>query len=486
MPFLYAVAMAGLLVYGLNLLWLVLVQVRNDRPPPVPAPRPDAWWPAVTVQIPLYNEALVAERVIDACAALDYPRRRLEVQVLDDSIDETTAIVAARVEYWKARGLNIVHVRRGYREGYKAGALQHGLQLAQGDLLAVFDADFVPPPDFLRRLVPYFDDPRVGLVQARWEHLNGDDNLLTRLQALGLDVHFAVEQQGRHRTGCFMSFNGTAGLWRRACIEDAGGWQADTLAEDLDLSYRAQLRGWAFRYAGEVAVPAELPVGLAALRAQQFRWTKGAAETARKLLVPLWRSGRSLRVKLAGTLHLTACLVFPCALLVTLLYAPLLLAEHLGRGPGPAYWACTTLGLFSVVGFGLARVFAQRALYPDWGRRLVLLPVFVAGMMGMAPANTWAVWQALRGRRTAFERTPKFSRGAEGGLQAWWKHRYAAARLPGVAWAEALLFAYLLAGLGVVLVCRVWGAVPFQGLLVLGSGMVCAANLGAGRKGRRK
>lgn len=482
MAFLYALAMAVLLVYGLNLLWLVFVHARHDRlrPGPVPDPRtaplPQAHGPVVTVQLPLYNEVFVAERLVDACAALDYPRSRLEIQVLDDSTDETTALVARRVAYWQARGLDILHLHRSARDGYKAGALQNGLRLARGTLIAIFDADFVPEPDFLRRMVPHFDDPRVGMVQARWGHLNAADSLLTQLQAVGLDAHFAIEQQVRSRAGCFMNFNGTAGLWRRTCIEEAGGWHSDTLAEDLDLSYRAQLLGWTFRYVPDVEVPAELPAEIGALRTQQFRWTKGAAETARKLLGRLWRSGQPRRVKLEGTLHLTAHAVFPFILLAALLHAPLLWQEHHGRGPGGLFFGLMGLGLFGFAGFCLAQLFAQRELYPDWPRRLLLLPAFMAGTMGLSVNNTRAVWQALYGRRTAFQRTPKYDRrpATRSGMHP---HRYAAVRRPSIVWIEAALFVYCLAGLAAILAIGAWAAVPFQALFAAGFGFVTLASV---------
>ena len=476
---LYAVGMAVLLVYGLNLLVLALAHAWNDRLRPGAPPEPDvqpgtAAEPDVTVQLPLYNEAYVAERLIDACARLDWPRRRLEIQVLDDSTDETTALVAARVRYWQQRGLDIVHVHRKGRAGYKAGALANGLRLARGDLIALFDADFVPPPDFLRQALPLFDEPDVGMVQGRWGHFNQDDALLTRVQAFGLDTHFAIEQAVRERLGCFINFNGTAGVWRRACIEEAGGWQSDTLTEDLDLSYRAQLRGWAFRYAGDLEVPAELPVGIGAFRAQQFRWTKGAAETALKMLRRLWTSAQPPRVKWEGTLHLTAHVVYPFVLLVALLHAPLVWMEHLGRGPGRVYFAAMGLGLVGFAGFFLAQLFAQRRLYPRWGRRLALFPLFMAGSMGLALSNAVALGEALVGKRSAFVRTPKLNRGA--GAGAWWRGRYAETRLPPVAWAEALLALYSLGGLALVVASGAWAAVPFQALFVLAFGLVTAWN----------
>ena len=485
---LYAIAMAVLLAYGLNLLWMALVYARQDRlrtgpvPDPDETPTPDASWPAVTVQLPLYNEAAVVEQLIDACARIDYPRRLLEIQVLDDSTDETTALAARRVRHWQARGLDISHLHRIDREGYKAGALAHGLRLARGELIAIFDADFLPQPDFLRRLVPAFDGPHVGMVQARWGHLNPDDSLLTRIQAYGLDAHFAVEQYVRHQAGCFINFNGTAGIWRRACIDEAGGWHADTLAEDLDLSYRAQLRGWKLRFLNDVEVPAELPANLNALRSQQFRWTKGAAETARKLLGMLWRSRQPRRVKLEGTLHLTAHLVFPFLALAAALHAPLLLLEAAGHGPGQIYFAVMGLGLVGFVGFFLAQLFAQRALYPDWGRRLLFFPLFMAGSMGMALNNTRAVWQAVRGRRSAFVRTPKFSAAAKNGR---WQRRYADTRIPPVMWFEAALAVYCGAGLVAVAWQGAWAAVPFQAFFTLAFALVTVYNVRQFRQARQ-
>ncbi len=479
---LYALAMVVLLTYGLNLLWMAVVYARQDRllegpvPDPDAVPTPDSTWPMVTVQLPLYNEAHVVERLVDACAALRYPRRLLEIQVLDDSTDETGMLVSQRVHHWKRRGLDIVHIHRTNREGYKAGALQNGLRIARGELIAIFDADFIPTPDFLLRLTPHFDTPEVGMVQARWAHLNAQGSLLTKMQAYGLDAHFAVEQYVRNQAGCFMNFNGTAGIWRRACIDDAGGWEGDTLAEDLDLSYRAQLKGWQFRFVNEVEVPAELPVDMNALRAQQFRWTKGAAETARKVMASLWRSRQPLRVKAEGTLHLTAHLAFPFIILAAVMHAPLLVLKNVGRGPGEVYFAILGFGLLGFIGFFLAQLFAQRALYPDWGRRIWFFPLFMAGSMGMAVNNTRAIWQALRGKRTAFVRTPKYS---EAGTRrsAWWTSHYADTRIPGVVWVEGVLTLYCLAGLVAVIVYGEWAAVPFQAFFTFGFGLVTLANI---------
>lgn len=475
---LYAASMVVLLIYGGNLLWLGLAFARRDALRPGPVPDPEALppapaeWPRVTVQLPIFNEAFVVERLIDACARLDYPADRLEIQVLDDSTDETVALAEQRVAYWQRRGCNILHIHRHDRTGYKAGALANGLRLAQGDLVAIFDADFIPPSDFLRRTIPAFDADDIGLVQARWGHLNADHSLLTQMQAFGLDTHFAIEQRVRHLTGCYMSFNGTAGVWRRACIDAGGGWQHDTLTEDLDLSYRAQLRGWRFRYLHDVEVPAELPADMNAFRTQQFRWTKGAVQTARKLLPRLWQADAPRRVQLEGTLHLTAHAIFPVLLLVAALHAPLLGLKALGDGPGELYFALLGFGLLGFVGFFLTQLFAQRDLYPDWGRRLVLFPVFMAGSMGLAASNTRALWQALRGHRSAFVRTPKYAHDGGDAPRSWWTSRYAELRIPGIVWVEALLTLYSLAGLALTIYLGEWAAVPFQLLFALGFGLV--------------
>jgi len=481
-PALYALAIVFLTAYGGNLLWLALYHASDERtedgqpvPDPTAVPTPDEDWPVVTVQLPLYNEATVARRLIDACVDLNYPPEKLEIQLLDDSTDETTERVARRVEYWKERGVDIKHVQRDNRTGYKAGALANGLQRARGDLMAVFDADFVPNPNFLLRVVPqFFESDELGMVQARWGHLNQDDSLLTETQAFGLDAHFAIEQRVRDRAGCFMNFNGTAGVWRRTCIEDAGGWHHDTLTEDLDLSYRAQLRGWDFRYLPLAEVPAELPPDMNALRSQQFRWAKGGIETALKLLGPLWRADESLRTKVEGTFHLTAHFAFPFILLAALTHAPLLLMKGLGYGPGELYFAIVGIGLFGFIGFFLAQLFAQRELYPDWLARLRLFPVFMAGTMGLSLSNANACWQALRGTDTAFLRTPKY--GDDRGT-GWWRSQYAISEVPTVVWGELLLAVYCTAGLGVVIGLGEWAAVPFQALFAAGFVLVSAASL---------
>ncbi|HEU5311535.1 MAG TPA: glycosyltransferase, partial [Candidatus Eisenbacteria bacterium] len=322
----HLVIWAVLAVYGLHRLHLILLYRRSPEPPPLP-PDPGTW-PVVTVQLPVYNERYVVARLLEAAAALDYPRDRLEIQLLDDSTDETAAIAARSIDELQSRGIDAVHLRRSAREGYKAGALQHGLERAKGSLFAVFDADFVPPPGFLRGTVPYFADPTVGVVQARWRHLNQDHSILSRVQAISLDGHFLIEHAARRNGGRYFNFNGTAGVLRRSCVEDAGGWQADTLTEDLDLSYRAQLRGWRFVFASQVGCPAELPVEMNAFKAQQHRWVRGSIQVARKLLPRVWRSRAPLAVKLEATFHLTSNVPYVLLLLLSVLVYPVVLARY--------------------------------------------------------------------------------------------------------------------------------------------------------------
>lgn len=363
--------------------------------------------PFVTVQLPIYNERHVVERLIEAALALDYPRDRLEVQILDDSTDVTTEIVERVVATHAGRELR--HLRRGDRVGYKAGALAHGLGTARGEIVAILDADFVPEPDFLRRVVPFFaSEPDLAFVQGRWGHLNRTESLLTRAQAIGVDGHFGVEQAVRSRGGLFLNFNGTCGVWRRAAIDDAGGWSAATLTEDLDLSYRALLRGWRARFLPDVAVAGELPGTLAALRQQQFRWAKGSIQTARRLLGAVWRSERTLSTKLAATLHLTHYAVHPLMLATALLSLPFAFAAPQVLGPELG----VALAALTLVGTGAPNslyVYAERTLYPgSWLGRVAALPALVLLGIGLALGNTRAVLEALLVSEPGeFVRTPK-------------------------------------------------------------------------------
>jgi cellulose synthase/poly-beta-1,6-N-acetylglucosamine synthase-like glycosyltransferase len=368
-----------------------------------------AEWPRVTVQLPLFNERRVVERLIEAVAALDYPGDRLEIQVLDDSTDETLDWARAAAARHAARGIDIRVIHRDRRTGFKAGALAAGLRSARGELVAVFDADFVPPPEFLRRLVPHFSDPDVGMVQARWGHLNRDGSMLTAAQAVMLDSHFALEHEARMRSGLFFNFNGTAGVWRRACIESAGGWSHDTLTEDLDLSYRAQLEGWRFVFDGTVTAPAELPADIEAFKSQQRRWAKGSIQTARKVLPRLLASPLPPAVKVEAVIHLTNNLAYPLLLALGLLMLPVLLGTR--GAPAPLVWAIQ----IAVVVLGVLPVTIFLALgQAGLGRRLRVTRDVAAALVlgaGLAVNNARAVLEGLGHRPGDWERTPKSGTG---------------------------------------------------------------------------
>jgi cellulose synthase/poly-beta-1,6-N-acetylglucosamine synthase-like glycosyltransferase len=403
---LYYLFLGGLALYGVHRLAMVALYYRT-RGRSIPRPPEPESWPVVTVQLPLYNELYVATRLIDAVCALDYPGNRLEIQVLDDSTDMTRQIVAQRVAHHRGRGVDIHHLHRRDRRGFKAGALEAGSKRASGQLLAVFDADFVPRPDFLRQTVPYFSDPGIGMVQARWDHLNRDYSLLTRVQSIFLDGHFVIEHAARNRAGRFFNFNGTAGIWRREAITEAGGWQHDTLTEDLDLSYRAQLKGWRFLFLPQVTVPAELPVDVNAFKRQQFRWAKGSVQTARKLLGEILRSPFGWRVKLEALIHLTcnaayllmvglSVLVFPAMLLRADTDWPLLLLVDL-----PLF---LTASVSVLVFYVVSQIGAGRS----WRQGLRhLVPLMGLGI-GLAINNARAVLEGLVHKGGVFERTPKY------------------------------------------------------------------------------
>src|SRR6186997_200318 len=317
----YFFVLSILAIYGWHRYYLVYLYMKNRGKAPDPALPPPALHelPRVTIQLPIYNEMYVADRLIDAVCEMDYPRELLEIQVLDDSTDETTDIAELAVRRHAARGFDISYLHRVDRRGYKAGALEAGLKVAKADFVAIFDADFVPSPDFLRKTLPYFTHPKIGMVQARWGHINQDYSLLTKIQAILLDAHFVLEHGGRNRAGCFFNFNGTAGVWRREAIADAGGWQHDTLTEDLDLSYRAQLRGWQFVFLPGLVAPAEVPPDIAAFKSQQHRWAKGSVQVFRKLGWRILSSNEPLKVKLEALAHLTGNVGYPCVLLLSLL-----------------------------------------------------------------------------------------------------------------------------------------------------------------------
>lgn len=399
---LYVLLLALLTIVSTHRFILALLARRHR----VSKPGAPERWPSVVVQLPLYNERYVARRVLDAAARLDYPNELLHIQVLDDSTDDTVDIVSDRVRYWQAHGRRVEHVRRGNREGYKAGALAAGLLRTDAELVAIFDADFVPPPQFLRDLVGHFDDPDVGLVQARWEHLNRLDSSLTNAQAMLLDGHFVNEHGGRVATGSFFNFNGTAGVWRVKAIEQAGGWSGDTLTEDLDLSYRAQLAGWRFVYRPDVTVPAELPNNVEAFKTQQHRWAKGSIETARKLLPRIWRSDLSLRHKAEATFHLGGNIAYPLVLVLALILPFGLAARYAHKSTSLSIIDAVML-LGSTVALAMFYFLAERYVGRSDGM-MSRLPVCLAVGVGLAVNNSKAVLEALLKRKSGFARTPKW------------------------------------------------------------------------------
>lgn len=426
--------------------------------------------PMVTVQLPVYNELYVVERLIDAVCALDYPKDRLEIQVLDDSTDETVDVVAGIVAARREEGFDIVQIRRENRVGFKAGALRYGMDFAKGEFLAIFDADFVPRPGFLNETLRHFTSERIGMVQTRWEHLNNEFSLLTRAQGIALDGHFVIEQQVRNKSGFFINFNGTAGVWRRSCIEDAGNWEADTLTEDLDLSYRAQLRGWRFVYLNDVTSPAELPSEINALKSQQFRWTKGAIETARKILPRVWKAKLPFRVKIQSTFHLTNNLVFPFILLTGILNVPLVFIKHSGRHE--TFFAFMSVFVLAFVSSFLFYLYSQKDVYLDWKKRIFLFPLFMSGSMGLSVNNSRAVIEGLLNRKSAFIRTPKFRIETEKDTWKDKKYRAANRKVSLAVIFELVLALYCLVGV----VASIWfleiAALPFQLLFFCGFGVV--------------
>lgn len=373
-------------------------------------------WPLVTIQLPVYNEMYVVERLIECIMRFDYPKELLEIQVLDDSTDETVGIIAEKVASYQLQGFRIEHLHRDNRQGFKAGALKEAMQKAGGQFIAIFDADFLPDPSFLKKTLPHFNTPEIGVVQTRWEHLNEGYSLITKLQALQLNVHFTVEQLGRMYGNLFLQFNGTAGVWRRRTIDDAGGWEADTLTEDLDLSIRAQLKGWKILYLEEVGSPAELPAEMNSFKSQQFRWMKGGAETARKILPAVWKSKIGMWKKLQATFHLLGSTTFLFVFIIGVFSVPMMYFamyfESVGLGRN--WFAVFLVGWLSIfgvyyVGNVKAAIHKGQPFLKLFFKFLLLFPLFLALSMGLSLHNTIAVLQGYLGKKSAFVRTPKFN-----------------------------------------------------------------------------
>lgn len=456
---LYFAVLLGLSAFGLHRLHLVLL-VRRNRARIASAQRSEPVdeedLPRVTIQLPLFNESTVAIRLLQAVAKIDYPADRLEIQVLDDSTDETAALTRREVERLAATGLDVVYLHRTNRVGYKAGALAAGLDVAKGELVAVFDADFLPQPDFVRAIVPHFQDPKVGMVQTRWGHLNRDYSVLTKVQALMLDGHHLVENRARFGAGLLFNFSGTGGMWRAAAIRSAGGWQHDTLTEDLDLSYRAQLAGWKFIYREDVVSPSELPEDISALRAQQYRWGKGTVQTARKLLRRVLSADLTLAQKVEAVFHMTPHFAYPLLVLLSVLILPALV---LMPATSVKTMALVDLPLCMATTGSLAAFYmlAESAQGRKRTGALKRLPMLIAIGTGLAPHLSIAVWEGLRSMAGEFVRTPKQGNN---------KNRYKAAiQLP---YAEALLSLWSAASVAASISTGHYFATPFAVLFTIG------------------
>jgi cellulose synthase/poly-beta-1,6-N-acetylglucosamine synthase-like glycosyltransferase len=459
----YFFVLIVLAIYGWHRYYLVYLYMRNRDKEPKPGPALDPL-PVVTIQLPLYNEMYVADRLIAAVCQIDYPRALLEIQVLDDSTDETRSIAELATRRFAAQGVDIKFYHRADRLGYKAGALEAGLKTARGEFIAIFDADFIPKPDFLMRLIAHFRDPQIGMVQARWGHINQDYSLLTKIQSILLDGHFVLEHGGRNRSGRFFNFNGTAGIWRRAAIDDAGGWQHDTLTEDLDLSYRAQLRGWRFVFVSNVIAPAEVPVEMNAFKSQQHRWAKGSIQTCRKLLPTILRAKVPLGVKAEAFFHLTANFNYPFMCVLSVLMFPAMVIRY-NMGwyemlliDVPLFFAAT----FSVCNFYMV---CQREIHRDWLARVKDLPFLMSIGIGLSINNTRAVIEALFNAQSEFNRTPKYRIEADGDEWVGKKYRQSVAVQPLI---ELALGLYFTATVFYALANQIYGTVPFLVLFQIG------------------
>jgi len=461
----YFIVLILLASYGIHRYWLVYLYYKHkDRRTTEPAQR-FSELPRVTVQLPIFNEQFVVDRLLQAVCALDYPREKLDIQLLDDSTDETVAVASRLVEAYASKGFPVTYHHRTNRYGFKAGALAEGLLSAKGELVALFDADFVPPPDFLLKTIHYFADPKIGMVQTRWTHINRNYSFLTQVEAILLDGHFVLEHSGRARSNVFFNFNGTAGLWRRAAIDDAGGWEHDTLTEDTDLSYRAQLKGWKFIYLQDVECPAELPVEMTAFKTQQARWAKGLIQTSKKILPKVLKSDQPLHVKLEAWYHLTANLSYPLMVMLSVLLLPAMIIRFY---QGWFQMLYIDLPLFMASTFSISSFYlvSQRELFPkSWFRALLYLPFLMALGIGLTVTNTRAVLEALRGKQSAFARTPKYRVETKKDKVRASTYRKGLGWVP---WVELLIGAYFALTVYYAVVNENFVTVPFLVLFVIG------------------
>jgi cellulose synthase/poly-beta-1,6-N-acetylglucosamine synthase-like glycosyltransferase len=460
----YFIVLVILAVYGLHRYWLVYDYYKYRKN--VPGPPPECKeWPRVTVQLPIFNERYVIERLVEAVARFDYPHELLDVQVLDDSIDETRDVARACVERHAALGMPISYIHRTNREGYKAGALENGLKTSQGEFVAIFDADFIPEPDFLRRTVPYFQNPEIGMVQTRWTYLNQDYSLLTQVETILLDGHFVVEHGARSRRGTFFNFNGTAGVWRRTAIDSAGGWEHDTLTEDTDLSYRAQLKGWKFLYLPDIECASELPVDMNGFKAQQARWAKGLMQTAKKILPQVLRSNAPWHVKAEAFFHLTANISYPLMVLFSVTLLPVMIVRFY-QGWFQMLLIDLPLFLASTCSISSFYLVAQKEIHPKtWWRTFLYLPFVMAVGIGISIRNAQAVIEAIVGKKSEFARTPKFRIEGKKDTFVAKKYRNKAGWMP---YAEILLGIYFAATIVYAITNQNFATIPFLLLFVWG------------------
>ena len=467
-------AILGILsFYGLHRYLMVFLYRKHHQKAEAAAQNPVKHFeelPKVTVQLPAFNEMYVIERVIDAVCAFDYPHDKLDIQVLDDSTDETQHIAATAVERWRNLGIDIHYIHRDDRTGFKAGALENGLITAKGEFVAVFDADFVPEPDFLKKAIHHFTNPEVGMVQGRWEHLNGDYSFLTKTQSIFLDGHFMLESYTRYLSGRFFNFNGTAGILRRKTIEDAGGWEHDTLTEDLDLSYRAQIKGWKFVFLPHLTAPAELPVEINSFKSQQCRWAKGAMQVCKKILWKVLRGNFSAGEKLEAWYHLTGNISYPLMVLLSLVLFPALIVRY-NQGWFELLILDLPLFILSFSSVSTFYIVSQKALHKDWLRRIMYLPGLMAVGIGMTIPGTKAVLEGALGIKSPFVRTPKFSVGADtrsGRLTGdWMKKKYRG----GIKLLTILELLFGFYFVGVVIYAwqmGIYGVIPFLMLFMCG------------------
>ena len=461
----YFIVLILLASYGVHRYVLVYLYYKHKKNRTTDPPASFSDLPRVTVQLPIFNEQYVIERLLEAVCRLNYPQERLDIQVLDDSTDETVNVARALVERYAALGHPIYYLHRTNREGFKAGALAEGLHSAKGEFVAIFDADFVPPEDFLLRTIHHFTNPRVGMVQTRWTHINRNYSFLTEVEAILLDGHFVLEHSGRARSGVFFNFNGTAGVWRRQAIEEAGGWQHDTLTEDTDLSYRAQLKGWKFVYLQEVECPAELPVEMTAFKTQQARWAKGLIQTAKKILPRVLESDEPFHTKMEAWYHLTANLSYPLMIVLSVLLLPAMIIRFY---QGWFQMLYIDLPLFMASTFSISSFYlvSQKELFPrNWPRALLYLPFLMALGIGMTITNSRAVLEALIGKQSAFARTPKYRVESKKDKVGATKYRK---RLGWVPWVELMIGTYFAATVYYAIDNENYITVPFLVLFVVG------------------